>query len=45
VYGAGLGLDTELVCPARELDPDAAGPYLSTLIVPPARTGRGDALR
>jgi precorrin-2/cobalt-factor-2 C20-methyltransferase len=45
VYGAGLGLDTEVVCPARELDPEAVGPYLSTLIVPPTRTGRGDALR
>jgi precorrin-2/cobalt-factor-2 C20-methyltransferase len=44
VYGAGLGLDTEDVRPARELDPDAPGPYLSTLIVPPRRAGRGSAL-
>lgn len=44
VYGAGLGLADEDVRPAAELDPDAPGPYLSTLIVPPARTGRGGAL-
>lgn len=44
VYGAGLGLDTEDVRPAGELDPQAPGPYLSTLIVPPRRTRRGSAL-
>lgn len=44
VYGAGLGLAEEDVRPARELDPAAPGPYLSTLIVPPKRTGRGGAL-
>ncbi|HVL82836.1 MAG TPA: precorrin-2 C(20)-methyltransferase [Pseudonocardia sp.] len=44
VYGAGLGLAGEDVRPARELDPDAPGPYLSTLIVPPRRTGRGGSL-
>ncbi|GAA3240382.1 precorrin-2 C(20)-methyltransferase [Pseudonocardia petroleophila] len=44
VYGAGLGLADEDVRPAADLDPDAPGPYLSTLIVPPARTGRGGAL-
>ncbi|MBW0092994.1 precorrin-2 C(20)-methyltransferase [Pseudonocardia sp. KRD-184] len=44
VYGSGLGLPEEDVRPASELDPDAPGPYLSTLIVPPARTGRGGAL-
>ncbi len=45
VYGAGLGLPDEDIRPARDLDPFARGPYLSTLLVPPARTGRGDALR
>jgi precorrin-2/cobalt-factor-2 C20-methyltransferase len=45
VYGAALGLPEEDVRPAAQLDPGAAGPYLSTLIVPPKRTGRGDALR
>jgi precorrin-2/cobalt-factor-2 C20-methyltransferase len=44
VYGAGLGLADEDVRPAADLDPDLAGPYLSTLIVPPARTGRGGSL-
>lgn len=44
VYGAGLGLPGEDIRPAAELDPDRPGPYLSTLIVPPARTGRGGAL-
>jgi len=44
IYGAGLGLPEEDVRPASELDPDAPGPYLSTLIVPPARTARGGAL-
>lgn len=45
VYGAGLGLAEEDVRPASELDPDAPGPYLSTLIVPPVRGGRGHGLR
>jgi precorrin-2/cobalt-factor-2 C20-methyltransferase len=44
VYGAGLGLETEDIRPARDLDPAGTGPYLSTLIVPPKRTGRGGAL-
>ncbi|MGE3285593.1 MAG: precorrin-2 C(20)-methyltransferase [Pseudonocardia sp.] len=44
VYGAALGLPAEDIRPARELDPDAAGPYLSTLIVAPRRGGRGSAL-
>jgi precorrin-2/cobalt-factor-2 C20-methyltransferase len=44
VYGAGLGLASEDIRPAADLDPDEPGPYLSTLIVPPARTGRGGAL-
>jgi precorrin-2/cobalt-factor-2 C20-methyltransferase len=45
VYGAGLGLPGEDVRPAADLDPDAPGPYLATLIVPPARSGRGAGLR
>lgn len=44
VYGAGLGLDTEDIRPATDLDPAEPGPYLSTLIVPPHRTTRGGAL-
>ena len=44
VYGAALGLPGEDIRPARELDPDAPGPYLSTLIVAPRRSGRGGAL-
>jgi len=44
VYGAALGLPDEDIRPARELDPDAPGPYLSTLIVAPRRSGRGGAL-
>jgi precorrin-2/cobalt-factor-2 C20-methyltransferase len=44
VYGAGLGLAEEDIRPAGELDPDTAGPYLSTLFVAPRRTGRGGAL-
>ncbi|MGQ0575983.1 MAG: precorrin-2 C(20)-methyltransferase [Pseudonocardia sp.] len=45
VYGAGLGLPGEDIRAARDLDPDLPGPYLSTLIVTPRRTGRGDGLR
>jgi precorrin-2/cobalt-factor-2 C20-methyltransferase len=45
VYGAGLGLPEQDIRPACELDPGEPGPYLSTLIVPPRRTGRGDGLR
>jgi precorrin-2/cobalt-factor-2 C20-methyltransferase len=44
VYGAGLGLPEEDIRPAADLDPDRPAPYLATLIVPPARTGRGRAL-
>ncbi len=44
VYGARLGLGDEDIRPAAELDPDRPGPYLSTLIVPPKRSGRGGAL-
>ncbi len=47
LFGVGVGPgDPELVTVrAADLDPAAPGPYLSTLIVPPARTGRGHALR
>jgi precorrin-2/cobalt-factor-2 C20-methyltransferase len=46
VYGAALGLPGEDIRPALDLDPAEPGPYLSTLIVPPARPGgRGDGLR
>jgi precorrin-2/cobalt-factor-2 C20-methyltransferase len=45
VYGAGLGLGSEDIRPASELDPAAPGPYLSTIVVPPKRTGRGHGLR
>ncbi len=45
VYGAGLGLAGEDIRPARELDPNEPGPYLSTLIVTPRRAARGDGLR
>ena len=45
VYGAALGLRDEDIRPARDLDPMGRGPYLSTLIVPPRRTGRGQGLR
>jgi precorrin-2/cobalt-factor-2 C20-methyltransferase len=45
VYGAALGLPDEDIRPARDLDPFGRGPYLSTLIVPPKRSGRGHGLR
>ncbi|MBA3906552.1 MAG: precorrin-2 C(20)-methyltransferase [Pseudonocardiales bacterium] len=45
VYGARLGLPDEDIRPAADLDPGKPGPYLSTLIVPPRRGARGDALR
>jgi precorrin-2/cobalt-factor-2 C20-methyltransferase len=44
VFGAGLGLPSQDIRPARELPPDAAGPYLSTLIIPARRDGRGSKL-
>jgi precorrin-2/cobalt-factor-2 C20-methyltransferase len=41
VYGARLGLPGEVVCRAAELPhPQAPGPYLATLIVPPNRERR-----
>jgi precorrin-2/cobalt-factor-2 C20-methyltransferase len=45
VYGAGLGLPGEDIRPAADLPPDQPGPYLSTLLVPPARPTRGNGLR
>jgi len=44
VFGAGLGLPSEDIRPARELPRDAPGPYLSTLIVPARRVRRGGKL-
>ncbi|GIH67856.1 precorrin-2 C(20)-methyltransferase [Sphaerimonospora thailandensis] len=44
VYGAALGLPDEEVRPAAGLDPSAAGPYLSSLLVTRRRTGRGGRL-
>jgi precorrin-2/cobalt-factor-2 C20-methyltransferase len=44
VYGAALGLPEEDIRRAGDLDPMGRGPYLSTLIVPPKRAGRGSAL-
>jgi len=46
VYGARLGLPGEVICRAADLpDPAATGPYLSTLIVPPARQQEGERSR
>jgi precorrin-2/cobalt-factor-2 C20-methyltransferase len=44
VYGAALGLPEESVRRAGELADDAEAPYLSTLLVPPVRAGRGGRL-
>jgi len=44
VYGAALGLPSERVHPAREVGDSAQAPYLSTLLVPPARRRRGGRL-
>jgi precorrin-2/cobalt-factor-2 C20-methyltransferase len=44
VYGAALGLPGERVHPAREVSDTARAPYLSTLLVPPARRERGGRL-
>lgn len=43
VYGARLGLDGESVEPAKRML-GRAGPYLSTVIVPARRAGRGSKL-
>jgi precorrin-2/cobalt-factor-2 C20-methyltransferase len=42
VYGEALGLDREEIVAAA--DRERPGPYLSTVIVPPARGGRGSRL-
>ena len=44
VYGAALGLPDESVRRAAEVSPTATAPYLSTLLVPPVRGGRGERL-
>jgi len=44
VYGAALGLADEDIRPAAELDPAASAPYLSTVIIPGRRSGRGSRL-
>jgi precorrin-2/cobalt-factor-2 C20-methyltransferase len=44
VYGAALGLPGERVRPATDMTGDADAPYLSTLLVPPARRERGGRL-
>ena len=41
VYGAALGLPGEDIRKASELDPEAAAPYLSTVIAPWVRFGFG----
>jgi precorrin-2/cobalt-factor-2 C20-methyltransferase len=43
VYGARLGLEDEIVRAAKEMT-GTRGPYLSTLIVPATRRGRGSKL-
>jgi precorrin-2/cobalt-factor-2 C20-methyltransferase len=44
VYGAALGRPDERICPATDLDPTEAAPYLSTLIVTTPRGHRGGRL-
>jgi precorrin-2/cobalt-factor-2 C20-methyltransferase len=44
VYGAALGLPDESVRQAGEMPATEPAPYLSTLLVPPARGGRGERL-
>jgi precorrin-2/cobalt-factor-2 C20-methyltransferase len=44
VYGAGLGLAAQDVRPAKEVDAEAPAPYLSTVLVPARRAGRGSKL-
>jgi precorrin-2/cobalt-factor-2 C20-methyltransferase len=43
VYGAHLGLGDQHVAPLSDVDADRA-PYLSTVLVPARRNGRGGAL-
>ncbi|MDQ4086019.1 MAG: precorrin-2 C(20)-methyltransferase [Actinomycetota bacterium] len=44
VFGAALGLPDEQVRRAGEVADEAEAPYLSTLLVPPVRGGRGERL-
>jgi len=44
VFGAALGLPGEDVRPAAALGARRTAPYLSTLLVPPSRSGRGARL-
>lgn len=44
VYGAGLGLAGEDIRPAGEVDAGESAPYLSTVLVPARRVGRGGKL-
>jgi precorrin-2/cobalt-factor-2 C20-methyltransferase len=44
VFGASLGLSDEDVRPAGDLDRTSPAPYLSTVITPAVRGGRGSAL-
>ena len=44
VYGAGLGLAGEDIRPAGEVDAVESAPYLSTVLVPARRVGRGGKL-
>jgi precorrin-2/cobalt-factor-2 C20-methyltransferase len=46
VVGVGLGLPGERIAPAADVDLGADGPlpYLSTVLAPPKRTGRGEKL-
>ena len=45
VYGSALGLPSEDIRPAAELDPEQPAAYLSTVIAPYPRPGRGGRLR
>jgi precorrin-2/cobalt-factor-2 C20-methyltransferase len=44
VVGCGLGLPTERIIRADQLDPAQAAPYLTTVLAPPARPTRGGRL-
>jgi precorrin-2/cobalt-factor-2 C20-methyltransferase len=44
IHGSAIGLPDEDIRPAAALDPEAAAPYLSALLVTRERTGRGGRL-
>nr|WP_269204484.1 precorrin-2 C(20)-methyltransferase [Motilibacter deserti] len=44
VFGAALGLPDEDVRPLADVEPGAEAPYLSTVVAPARRTGRGGKL-